>query len=40
MDYMMLEPCTNECMGFIIEQVYEAYCDKNKVNYQRLESGY
>ena len=29
-----------EYIGFTIEQVYEAYCDKNKVNYQRLESGY
>lgn len=30
----------SEYLGFTIEQVYEAYCDKNKVNYQRLESGY
>lgn len=29
-----------EHLGFTIEQVYEAYCGKNKVNYQRLESGY
>ena len=29
-----------EYPGFTIEQVYEAYCDKNKINYQRLESGY
>lgn len=29
-----------EYLGFTIEQVYEAYCDKNKVNYQRLESWY
>lgn len=29
-----------EYIGFTIEQVCEAYCDKNKVNYQRLESGY
>ena len=29
-----------ECLGFTIEQVYEAYCGKNKINYQRLESGY
>lgn len=29
-----------EYIGFTIEQVYEAYCGKNKVNYQRLESGY
>ena len=29
-----------EYLGFTIEQVYEAYGDKNKINYQRLESGY
>ena len=29
-----------EYLGFTIAQVYEAYCEKNKVNYQRLESGY
>lgn len=29
-----------EYLGFSIEQVYEAYCDKNKVNYQRLKEGY
>lgn len=29
-----------EYLGFTVEQVYEAYCDKNKVNFQRLESGY
>lgn len=29
-----------EHLGFTIEQVYEAYCGKNKINYQRLESGY
>lgn len=28
------------CLGFTIEDVYKAYCDKNKINYQRLESGY
>ena len=28
------------CLGFTIEQVYEAYCDKNKINYQRLKEGY
>lgn len=28
-----------EHLGFTIEQVYEAYCGKNKINYQRLESG-
>ena len=31
---------TTEYLGFTIEQVYEAYCDKNKVNYQRLKEGY
>lgn len=30
----------SEYLGFTIEQVYFAYCGKNKVNYQRLESGY
>lgn len=29
-----------EYLGFTIERVYEAYCSKNKINYQRLESGY
>lgn len=29
-----------EHLGFTVEQVYEAYCGKNKINYQRLESGY
>lgn len=29
-----------EHLGFTVEQVYKAYCDKNKINYQRLESGY
>ena len=29
-----------EYIGFTIEQVYKAYCDKNKVNYQRLKEGY
>lgn len=29
-----------EYLGFTIEQVYQAYCEKNKMNYQRLESGY
>ena len=30
----------SEYLGFTIEQVYEAYCDKNKVNYRRLKEGY
>ena len=29
-----------EYLGFRIEDVYKAYCDKNKVNYQRLKEGY
>lgn len=31
---------TTEYLGFTVEQVYQAYCDKNKVNYQRLKEGY
>ena len=30
----------SEYLGFTVEQVYKAYCDKNKVNYQRLKEGY
>ena len=30
----------SEYLGFTIEQVYEAYVDKNKINYQRLKEGY
>lgn len=29
-----------EYLGFTIEQVYECYCNKNKINYQRLKEGY
>ena len=29
-----------EYIAFTIEQVYEAYCGKNKINYQRLKEGY
>lgn len=29
-----------EYLDFTIEQVYEAYCRKNKINYQRLKEGY
>lgn len=29
-----------EYLGFTIEQVYFAYCGKNKINYQRLKEGY
>ena len=30
----------SEYLGFTVEQVYKTYCDKNKVNYQRLKEGY
>lgn len=30
----------SEYLDFTIEQVYEAYGDKNKINYQRLKEGY
>lgn len=44
-------PCSTDCrvealiaiteyLGFEVEQVYEAYCGKNKINYQRLKEGY
>lgn len=29
-----------EYLGFSVEDVYKAYCKKNKVNYQRLKEGY
>lgn len=29
-----------EFLNFTIEQVYDAYCEKNKINYQRLKEGY
>ena len=29
-----------EYLGFSVEDVYKAYCDKNKMNYQRLKEGY
>lgn len=29
-----------EYLGFTIKQVYDAYCGKNKINYQRLKEGY
>lgn len=29
-----------EYLGFTVEQVYDAYCEKNKINYQRLKEGY
>ena len=37
---IMVLVAITEYLGFTIEQVYEAYCDKNKVNYQRLKEGY
>ncbi|WP_419023102.1 dUTP diphosphatase [Holdemanella sp.] len=37
---IMVLVAITEYIGFTIEQVYEAYCDKNKVNYQRLKEGY
>ena len=30
----------SEYLGFTVEQVYQAYCNKNKINYQRLKEGY
>lgn len=44
-------PCSTDCrvealiaiteyLGFDVEQVYSAYCNKNKINYQRLKEGY
>ena len=30
----------SEYLGFTVEQVYKAYCGKNKINYQRLNEGY
>ena len=30
----------SEYLGFTVEQVYKTYCDKNKVNYQRLKEVY
>ena len=29
-----------EYLGFTVKQAYDAYCDKNKVNYKRLKEGY
>ena len=29
-----------ESLGFTIEEMFEEYKKKNKINYQRLESGY
>lgn len=30
----------SEYMGFGIQQIYEVYCEKNRVNYKRLREGY
>ena len=37
---IMVLVAITEYIGFTIKQVYEAYCDKNKINYQRLKEGY
>lgn len=37
---IMVLVAITEYLGFTVEQVYEAYCNKNKVNYQRLKEGY
>lgn len=29
-----------EYLGFTIKDVHQAYCGKNKINYQRLKEGY
>lgn len=40
--FQKVEPliAITEYLGFTVEQVYSAYCDKNKINYQRLKEGY
>lgn len=35
-----LDEAITEYLGFTIEDVHKAYCDKNKVNDQRLKEGY
>lgn len=40
MDKLFYLIAISMCLGFSIEDVYKAYCDKNKVNYQRLKEGY
>ena len=37
---VMVLVAITEYIGFTIEDVYQAYCDKNKINYQRLKEGY
>lgn len=38
MDKLFYLIAVSMCLGFTIEDVYKAYCNKNKVNYKRLES--
>lgn len=40
MDKLFYLIAVSLCLGFTIEDVYKAYCEKNKVNYQRLKEGY
>lgn len=40
MDKLFYLIAISMCLEFSIEDVYQAYCDKNKVNYQRLKEGY
>lgn len=40
MDKLFYLIAVSLCLGFTIEEVYEAYCEKNKINYQRLKEGY
>lgn len=40
MDKLFYLIAVSLCLGFSIEDVYKAYCEKNKVNYQRLKEGY
>lgn len=37
---IMVLVALTEYLDFTIEQVYKAYCEKNKINYQRLKEGY
>lgn len=40
MDKLFYLIAVSLCLGFTIEDVYKDYCEKNKVNYQRLKEGY
>lgn len=40
MDKLFYLIAVSLCLGFTIEDVYKGYCEKNKVNYQRLKEGY